>query len=150
MIGRGVSSFVLSSLILGGASAASQTMRTATLNVPASALVFTGDGLQAPDAEGHFAVGIKLPQLSIRTANCDSDNLIVGMGSLNKPQANLTAADLQTIARNRDYYSKLVAAAKLGVAVAIHVRNKPDYLAVTNGVVFARYCALSIDEELTR
>jgi hypothetical protein len=120
---------------------------TAILSVPASALVFEGDRLQPPDAAGHFDVGIKLPQPSIVARNCDTDNLIVGMGGVDKPEDALSSADRAIIAKERAYYDELVAAAKTDGTVEIRVRNKPPYLNVANGIVPAPYCTLSIAED---
>lgn len=120
--------------------------RTATLTVPGSALVFDGPGLQPPDTEGHFAVGIRLPQPSIKATNCETANLIIGLGTLNKPEDQLTDADRKIIAGNRSYYDRLVAASGHGDPVAIPLRNRSAYLAVNNGVISAPYCTLSINE----
>jgi hypothetical protein len=133
-------------LIVGTVAAAEATEHSATLTVPGSALVFSGSGLQAPDDEGHFAIGVRLPQPSLRTAYCDNPYLIVGIGTLNKAESDLTDADHKIIARNAAYYARLLEAANRGTTVKLPVRNNPDYLKVTNGVIFAPYCILSIDQ----
>jgi hypothetical protein len=147
LIVRTLGVLFVAALILGDAGAVAPKERTAILTVPASSLVFSGEGLQPPDSEGHFAIGIKLPLPSVRADHCDTPNLIVGMGSLNKPEGSLTDADLKIVARNKAYYDNLLAAAKQAGPLKIHVRNKPTYLKVANGVIFAPYCTLSIDEE---
>ena len=120
--------------------------RTATITVPSSALVFDGPGLLPPDTEGHFAIGIRLPQPSIKAANCETPNLIIGVGTLNKPETDLTEADRKTIARNKHYYDRLIVASSQSIPVSIALRNRSAYLVVNNGVISAPFCTLSIDE----
>ena len=107
--------------------------------------MFQGPGLLSPDAEGHFAIGIRLPQPSVQASRCESPNLIVGLGTLNKPLSALNDADRQVIARNAAYYARLKAAARQDETVVIPLRNNPAYLRVVNGVIQAPYCVLSID-----
>jgi hypothetical protein len=136
----------LTTIVIGDIPAAGAAERAAVLAVPTAALVFSGEGLQPPDPEGHFSIGIRLPQPSIRAAHCDTENLIVGMGTLNKPEAALTVADRKVVSRNTEYYDRLREAATRGGTVKIPVRNNDTYLKVTGGVVSAPYCTLSIDE----
>lgn len=133
-------------LVMGAATLAYGADTTATLTVPGSALVFAGPGLQPPDTEGHFAIGIKLPRPAIYADRCDSANLIVGLGTLNKPESDLTGADRQIIARNQRIYNDLVAQAKQGGSITLPVRNDPRYLRLSHGIIIAPYCTLSIDE----
>jgi hypothetical protein len=133
-------------LVAGTIAVAEAAERSATLTIPGSALVFSGSGLQTPDDEGHFAIGVRLPQPSLRTAYCDNPYLVVGIGTLNKAASDLTDADRKIIARNAAYYARLLEAAKQGVTVKLPVRNNPDYLKVSNGVIFAPYCILSIEQ----
>jgi hypothetical protein len=135
---------ILGSVVLAAKSSA--TEQTAMLSVPASAILFSGEGMQPPDDEGHFAIGIKLPQPKLKARNCDTETLIVGMGSLNKPKDELSPADRKIVAADKAYYDSLVAAAKQGGTINIPVRNQPDYLKIANGVIVASYCLLSIDE----
>lgn len=133
-------------LMMVAATASDGAGTAATLTVPGSALVFAGAGLLPPDSEGHFAIGITLPQPGIRADRCESADLIVGLGTLNKPEADLTDADRRVIAHNVRFYNDLVARAKQGDRITLPVRNDPLYLRVSNGTVIAPYCTLSIDE----
>ena len=121
--------------------------RTASLSVSGASLIFTGPGLQAPDAEGHFAIGIRLPQRQIAATGCETPYLIVGMGTLNKPENELTAAERAIVQRNVGYWRQLVGESQRGAPVEIPVRNDDHYLKLVRDKVVAPYCTLSIDEE---
>jgi hypothetical protein len=137
--------FISVSLLTVSSSSAAIYQR-ATLLVPGQDLIFVGSGLLPPDPEGHFAIGIQLPQPKIKAEHCESPYLIVGLGELNKPLDGLTAADQRVIAHNIAYYDQLVAAAKSSTVVHISVRNFARYLRVSRGLVNARYCMLSIEK----
>lgn len=131
-------------LVAGGAHAADTS---AILTVPGSAIVFVGDGLQAPDQEGHFAIGISLPQFSVRTGHCDTPYLIVSLGVRDAPMANLSAADPTMIARARGTYDQLRAAAAQGGTVELAIRDAPQRVSSSGGVVTTPGCALSMDQD---
>jgi hypothetical protein len=135
----------LAAVAMSVATAEAQT-NEATLSVPGSALVFDGLGLQPPDGEGHFAIGVRLPQPLVKASRCETPYLIVGMGTLNKPEDQLTAADRKIIADHRGTYDRLVADSRHDTVVSIPVRNRAAYLAVTSSGISAPYCTLSIDE----
>jgi hypothetical protein len=126
--------------------AKSGTEQTAILTVSSSALVFSGDGLQPPDSEGHFAIGIKLPQASIKATHCETPYLIVGMGTLNRPEDSLTQAEKNAIERNNTRYRMLLAVSKKEEIIRIPVRNNSTYLKFVNNQIIVPFCMLSIDE----
>lgn len=109
-------------------------------------LVFEGPGLQQPDEEGHFAIGLRLPQPQLKAANCDANYVVVGLGSLNKPQSQLTPADRDSIARNGAYYEELRRAARDGEPVTLSIFGDAKYLVREKGGFTAAYCIVSIDE----
>jgi hypothetical protein len=116
----------------------------ASLTVPASSLVFKGEGLQAPDEEGNFGIGIKLPIAHVKASKCDTPYLATGLGTMNKPLDELSDTDKKTIAHVKAEYDALVAASKAGKTVTLHFRNTPTYLRVTDGVIYVPYCILSM------
>ncbi len=139
--------FMLSQLMMAPMpSSAGAQVRTATITIPSNALVFSGPGLQRPDTEGHFTIGLRLPQRSIKAKRCETSNLIIGIGTLNKPETQLTNADRKLIDRNNDYYNRLLDAASRNILISIPIRNLSSYLVVKNGIIVAPYCTLSIDE----
>lgn len=128
-------------LTSAAAFAANQTV----LTIPAHALIFSGPGLLGPDEEGHFAIGIELPQPAIKATRCETPYLILGIGTLNKPANELTASDQKRITQNKAYYIKLMGAKDK--TLNIPVSNDAKYLKIKDGVVYAAYCTLSIDQE---
>lgn len=123
------------------------TEQTAKLSIAANSLVFSGPGLFPPDEAGHFAIGIQLPQPNLETSHCEGPNLILGVGTLNKPPSEFTEADKQVISRNMRYYQQLMTTAKTTDKVIIPVRNKSQYLRINKATLSAPYCILSIDED---
>lgn len=140
-----VSQLCVAIVILFVTTAPSFAASQATLAIPANALVFSGDGLLEPDDEGHFAIGVQLPQLTIKATHCETPYLIVGIGTLNKPASELTAADQKRIGQNKAYYTWLKNV-KDGT-LNIPVNNDAKYLKIKNGVIYATHCVLSIDQE---
>jgi hypothetical protein len=120
--------------------------RTAELTIHGGDLVFSGAGLLAPDTEGHFAVGIRLPHAGIQANRCETPYLILGIGTLNKPITALTEQDRQVIDRNVRLYERLRAAVQQRSTVRLPVRNDAAYLRVEGTTVVAYYCMLSIDQ----
>jgi len=120
--------------------------KTATLRIRGDALVFDGVGLQAPDAEGHFAIGARLPLPRVKALNCETPYLILGLGSLNKPENQLTEQDHALIDKNKAYWEYLRGLAELKTPISIRVSNNCAYLKVVSGGIIATYCTLSIDQ----
>ena len=118
----------------------------ATLLVPGRDLVFAGPGLQPPDATGHFAIGIRLPQPGLRAERCETPNLIAGVGTINALPDQLTLQQQAIVARNAAWYDRLRAAAARDETVRLTFRNDQPYLHLDGTTLVAPYCTLSIDQ----
>lgn len=121
-----------------------RTEVTATIRLPVSSLIFEGEGLQALDDSGHFAIGVHLPQKGLRVEECDTPYLIVGMGTINKLPREWDDNDRAAIQRSAKAYQALTH--PTSKTVTIKLRNFSEYLSVSHSGVDAKMCILSIDD----
>ncbi|OUJ14713.1 hypothetical protein [Acetobacter sp. DsW_063] len=121
-----------------------RTEVTATIRLPTSSLIFEGEGLQALDDSGHFAIGVHLPQKGLRAEECDTPFLTIGMGTINKLPGEWDDNDRAAIQRSAKAYQALTH--PTSKTVTIKLRNFSEYLGVSRFDVDAKLCILSIDD----